>query len=411
MTTLYDDPFALDREAIAALGTEPIPIEPYFSEDYWEAEKATIFRKSWLYTGRVEQIPNNGNFFVKELPWCPTSLLVWRGRDGAVRAFHNMCSHRGNKLVWDDAGSGNSFMCRFHGWTFRPDGSVAHIPEQEMFAALNPDDCGLAEVACDIWKGFIFVNLDPEPAVTLAEYLEPLQSELAGYPFAELTTCYAWRAEVQANWKVGIDAFVEGYHVRFLHRLSAAELFQSSETNPYCDGYGFKLWGPHQRVSFPGTPGRPPKAGEMLAFRFGNPAIVERAQGGGADMPACLNPTGNPSWSFDDYLVFPNLCLLMFNDMYITHEFTPIAADRVIWEARYYIPQAHSAAARFAQEYGACLLRDGILEDGSTLEQSQTMFASGAKSHMILGDQETLLRQFHAVVDDYVTGRRKLGVQ
>src|SRR5262245_1575506 len=99
MTTLYQNPFALDQDAIVALGTEPVPIEPYISKDHWDAEKTTVFRKSWLLAGRVEQIPSSGDYFVKELPWYPTSIMVVRGRDGIVRAFHNMCPHRGNKLV------------------------------------------------------------------------------------------------------------------------------------------------------------------------------------------------------------------------------------------------------------------------------------------------------------------------
>src|SRR5215467_9850127 len=87
------------------LGTKPIPIEPYISREYFEKERERIFSKVWLNIGRVEQIPHPGDYFVKDLAVCHTSILVVRSKDGAVRAFHNMCSHRGNQLVWDTTGT------------------------------------------------------------------------------------------------------------------------------------------------------------------------------------------------------------------------------------------------------------------------------------------------------------------
>ena len=78
--------------------TGPIPIEPYISEDYFKLEQERVFRKVWLNVGRIEQIPNPGDYFVKDLPMCRTSLIVTRDKKGQVRAFHNMCAHRGNKV-------------------------------------------------------------------------------------------------------------------------------------------------------------------------------------------------------------------------------------------------------------------------------------------------------------------------
>jgi len=98
------------------LGTDPIPIEPYTSHEYFEKERALIFRKAWLNVGRVEQIPNPGDYFVRDLAVCKTSILIVRGKDGTIRAFHNMCAHRGNKLAADTSGSCKGlFTCKFHG--------------------------------------------------------------------------------------------------------------------------------------------------------------------------------------------------------------------------------------------------------------------------------------------------------
>src|SRR6187431_1872621 len=84
------------------LGTEPISYEDSISPAHYELERDAIFRKSWLNVGRVEQLPRNGSYFTKELDAARTSIVVVKGTDGEVRAFHNICRHRGNKLVWND---------------------------------------------------------------------------------------------------------------------------------------------------------------------------------------------------------------------------------------------------------------------------------------------------------------------
>ena len=87
------------------LGTGPIPVDPFVSQAQFELERERIFKKVWLHIGRVEQIPDEGDYFVKDLAVCNTSVIDVRGRDGSVKAFHNMCSHRGNKILWDEDGT------------------------------------------------------------------------------------------------------------------------------------------------------------------------------------------------------------------------------------------------------------------------------------------------------------------
>lgn len=95
------------------LGSGPLPIDPYVSREHFEKERERIFRKVWLNVGRVEQIPNPGDYFVKDLAVCTTSIVIARGEDGKVHAFHNMCSHRGNPVVWNTKGTCKTFTCRY----------------------------------------------------------------------------------------------------------------------------------------------------------------------------------------------------------------------------------------------------------------------------------------------------------
>jgi phenylpropionate dioxygenase-like ring-hydroxylating dioxygenase large terminal subunit len=105
------------------LGTRPVSYESSISPEFYELEREAIFKRAWLNVGRVEQLRRKGSFFTKELVVARTSLIVVRGMDDEIRAFHNVCRHRGNKLVWTDdprdetSGTCRQFACKYHGWT------------------------------------------------------------------------------------------------------------------------------------------------------------------------------------------------------------------------------------------------------------------------------------------------------
>ena len=381
------------------LGTEPIPIEPCVSQEYFELERERIYKKTWLNVGRVEQIRNPGDYFVKDLPVCGTSVIVTRGKDGAVNALHNMCSHRGNKMVWDHAGTCQNFTCKFHGWSYGLDGSLKFVPDEESFFALQKDQLGLTPITVDVWEGFVFINLNPEPPETLKEHLGELGAGLEGYPFEKLTTCYAWHTELKANWKVLKDAFHEAYHVAFLHKRSLPDSFTSPD-NPYAHAFAFKLYERNHRMSVFGNPDHQPSPVELLAHRFGS-SIVKRDWNMG-ELPSGVNPTRSQFWAFDANMIFPNFDVFVFDGTYLTQHFWPLAPGRTIWEVRTYFPPVQNAAHRFSQEYSKILLREALLEDASTLEATQSMLASGAKKEFVLQDQELLVRHGHKVIEDMV---------
>ena len=149
------------------------------------------------------------------------------GKDGEVRAFHNICRHRGNKLVWNDypgeetSGTCRQFTCKYHGWRYSSEGELTFVQQESEFFDLDKEDYGLAAVQVETWEGFIFVNLDPENTTSLQDYLGEFGTGLAGYPFDEMTQVYKYRAEVGSNWKLFIDAFAEFYHAPILHAKQA----------------------------------------------------------------------------------------------------------------------------------------------------------------------------------------------
>jgi phenylpropionate dioxygenase-like ring-hydroxylating dioxygenase large terminal subunit len=384
------------------LGTEPVPIDGYVSPDYFERERTQIFRRVWLNIGRVEQIPAPGDYFVKDLPVCNTSVIVVRDRDGEVRAFHNMCMHRGNQLVWDPKGNCNRFTCKFHAWTYGLDGSLRGVPEEDGYSNLDKAARGMRPVAVGIWEGFVFINTDPQPRQTLEEFLgEELRDAVSGYDFDTASaSCFSWETELNANWKTCKDAFHEAFHVAILHHRSIGEVF-APRSNLACV-LDFKLFERgHGRISLPANPEWKPKPVEVLARRFGA-VVLQKNVDSSTELPAGINPTRHPNWAFDGYAVFPNHIMYLSQGSYLSHTFWPLAHDRTRWEIRSYQPRATNLAQRFAQEYGRVTFRDTLLEDGSTLERTQAMLGSGASADMVLHDQELLIRQSHMAVESYL---------
>ena len=118
-----------------------------------------------------------GSYFTKDLDAARTSVVVVRDRDGEVRAFHNMCRHRGNKLVWTDyptqetSGTCRQFTCKYHGWRYGLDGGLTFVQQEDEFFDLDKADYGLAPVQTEVWEGFVFVNLDNSNTTPVREYL------------------------------------------------------------------------------------------------------------------------------------------------------------------------------------------------------------------------------------------------
>ncbi len=205
------------------LGTGPVSYEDSISPEFYEIERKAVFKRAWLNVGRVEQLPRKGSYFTKELKVANTSIIVVRTTSGEVKAYHNICRHRGNKLVWNDmpleetSGVCRQFTCKYHAWRYDLDGNLTFVQQEGEFFDLDKSRYGLMGVHCDVWEGFIFINLADQPEQSLRDFLGPMILGLEGYPFGEMTSRFYYRSEVKANWKLYMDAFQEFYHAPILH--------------------------------------------------------------------------------------------------------------------------------------------------------------------------------------------------
>lgn len=382
---------------------QAVSTESYISDDFFERERERVFARAWLYAGRVEDIPQAGDYFVKKIDICRTSVLVVRGDDGIIRGFHNVCTHRCNELVWDQAGSARAFTCRFHGWTFRCDGQLSGVPDEAQFEAFDKDVNGLKAVATDTWKGFIFVNLAPAPRSSLSEYLGQLTSErISDYDFARPADYWTWRVSLRCNWKVLLDAFSEGYHAPFVHRGTVAGLIKTKD-NPLVHLEACRIYGLHHMYTIPANPSfsRPGLVADA-AFRYAPLMTRYRDSEVMKRLPRGVNPSDSKRWGFDTYYVFPNVLFSMFGDWWHIHHFEPIGTNRTQWTLRVFFPRAENAAQRFAQEYTSSLLQDNMLEDLGTVESSQRGMESRVVSHFNLQANEILIRHNHFAIKQFM---------
>jgi phenylpropionate dioxygenase-like ring-hydroxylating dioxygenase large terminal subunit len=395
------------------LGTEPVSYHDSISPEFYQLEREAIFKRAWLNVGRVELLSRHGSYFTKELPVANTSVIIVRAMDGQIRAFHNICRHRGNKLVWNDfpreetAGAARQFACKYHGWRYDLDGRCSFVQQASEFFDLEKADYGLIPVHCDVWAGFIFINLDKEPAQSLAEFLGPMITALEGYPFDKMTERWYYRATVGSNWKIFMDAFQEFYHAPVLHARQTPASFAVPAQEAGFESPHYRIDGPHRLVSTSGIriweltdDKRKPMEDITRSGLFGP---WDAPDLGVEKMPPGINPAECSPWGSDSYQLFPNFVILIWaGGWYLTYHYWPTSASSHLFEGTLYFIPAKTARERLAHEMTAVTFKEYALQDGNTLEATQMGLESQVVGAFPLNDQEILCRHLHKEVAHWV---------
>lgn len=252
-----------------ALGSRPISGDRYWSKEFMELEWEHLWTRTWLIAGMVDEVPEAGDYITVMIG--RESILCTRGTDGRLRAFYNVCQHRGNRLVHAERGSlaGGEFQCAYHGWRFGDTGTLNWVYCEEDFPQGSP--CGkrnLAEIPCDTWGGFIWINMD-ETCEPLAEFLSPIATQLDCYEMETMKRTHWVTLEGDFNWKCVQDNFNESYHLPFVHPQTLASM------NEHYTGCQFDLYPTgHARMFMPGGGpgphyrGKPERTFQSLAQEF-----------------------------------------------------------------------------------------------------------------------------------------------
>ena len=198
------------------LEAETLPPQCYTSEAFFKREIETIFMKVWNFVGRVDYIPNPGDYYTLDFAGVP--LVIVRDDNRRVGAFVNSCRHRGAKVV-TGRGTAKALKCGYHGWIYRTDGTLAACAGMQNSVGFDKADYPLASVKCETWGGFIFVNFDPN-AESLARFLGNLPGMFASYRFEDMKCTRQSVYEVACNWKIYVENAMEAFHVPHVHRAS-----------------------------------------------------------------------------------------------------------------------------------------------------------------------------------------------
>ncbi len=226
-------------------------------------ELRVLVQRSWTCVGRADEVPGPGDFRTYEIGG--SGVIVVRDAQGVLRAYHNVCRHRGTRILEAESGSGLMLLqCPYHAWTYDLKGGLVGAPHKEEAADFDRSENGLFPVRAEEWRGFLFLNLDPK-AEPLSDYLGGFQARAAPYPLERLRRAHRYVYEIAANWKLVIQNANECYHCPGVHpQLVRLTPYRSGEedlrTGPVFGGWmdfvdGARTLSPDGRTSRPTFPG------------------------------------------------------------------------------------------------------------------------------------------------------------
>jgi phenylpropionate dioxygenase-like ring-hydroxylating dioxygenase large terminal subunit len=342
------------------------PVSDYTCPQQAAQEHSKLFRQRPLCLAASAQLPGPNTFLAHDLLDVP--ILMTRDGTGAVRAFLNVCRHRGARVA-EGCGAANRFICPYHAWTYRADGRLAARPEDAAFDGMDKAAHGLTELPCAELHGLIFVQPTPgsEP-IDINVTLQGLASEVGNYDLAGYTHFKTYDSEWNLNWKLGIDTFLESYHFGTLHKQSIHPILHGNVG-------AFDAFGENLR----------------LLFARRSIAALKDAPEAEWDLPKHLASV---------YILFPNTVLVRQGEhVELWHAF-PRGVDAVQFRVTILIPEppANEAAEAHWDKNLALLLKTVEEEDFPVGEGIQQSFRSGAQEHITFGRNEPALHHFHRTV-------------
>src|SRR6266566_8262210 len=287
-----------------------LPQRYFVSPEIFAQEQSEIFSRNWLLVGHKGQLKKSGDFFVIEVPAPPSqgygatkeSLIVVRDQKSEIRAFYNVCRHRGTRLKEGACGHGSTIQCPYHAWTYALDGRLIGAPHMDEVPGFDKADYSLRPVNLALWEGFIFINLD-ENAMPLQEWFAPLNGKFSHWNMPILRLAKRIEYDVRANWKLMFENYSECYHCPGVHPMLAKVSPYDSAENDLSEGPflgGFMKINPGKSLSMSGN--------------------------------ACALPVGkieNLQQVFY-YSIFPNMLLSMHPEYVMVHQLWPQSPERTL---------------------------------------------------------------------------------
>jgi Rieske 2Fe-2S family protein len=346
-----------------------------------------IFSSMWLAVGRVDHLPAAGDFVRRDV--AGASVLVVRDRKGAVRAFHNVCRHRGTELCDQVAGRfSGSIQCPYHAWTYDLDGTLIGAPLMEPTAprtnrsagapggvdGFSRQDYPLHSVACEVWDGHIFINLSPA-AAPLAAQLGDLPHRFAAWGMADLRSVRRIDYDVRANWKLIVQNYNECLHCPVIHPL---------------------LNRMHNYLGADNVPSTETYCGGAMGFNQGVETLSTDGKRRRALLPGL---TGNQQHIVNYFAIYPNLLLTLHPDYMSTVTIWPQAIDRTTLVAEWHFHVEEIARPAFVCDDAIEFWDRTNREDWAISERAQRGISSRGYTPGPYSSRETQLWEFDRFVE------------
>lgn len=350
-----------------------LPGWTYHSPALFALERERLFLTHWQIAGHVSDIPAPGDWLAFDL--MGERAVVMRGADGVVRAFHNLCRHRGARVVAGAQGQcKGAIVCPFHGWVYNLDGSLRGASQPGSFGALEREAFGLKPIEMEVFQGFIFLRFAPGPQLPVAELLEPYRNDFLAYRMAELLPVGLanWSSTLAVNWKSVRDVDNEGYHVAMAHP-GLQELYGRTYRDIHLAG-GLTVsigW-------FGDVPGRGWSVRNYVRLSPPRPDLAPHLQ---------------RAWTY--YGLFPNAVIAATPEGVQFYQELPLSPTETRLTGRLYRWPEESRATRVARYLGYRIDRETGVEDRQLSIWSNESMKSSAFEGFHLSDLEYGLRLHH----------------
>jgi len=293
--------YSNSRPELAITQATTLPQSYYTDPAWFQCEMEAIHFDMWLCAGRTSQIPNSGDYFLRN--FANASVIITRDEQSKIRAFHNVCRHRGTLLCKEEQGKfAGRIQCSYHAWTYKLDGTLANAPHMEKVQGFCEADYPLNAVATAIWDGHIFINLSAHP-IPFAEHLAGLDEKFKPWRMDQLQMVERRVYQLKANWKLIIQNYSECLHCPIVHPLLQKQSHYMSGDN---------------------EPPQPTYLGGRMDLREGIQSLT---------MDGTSNRCSLPGLSADDqrhvyyYCLLPNFFLNLHPDYMLTFTMWPKAVD------------------------------------------------------------------------------------
>lgn len=323
------------RAELPAEDARAMPALYYTSPAFLNAEIDEVFRRDWMCIGHVGELAKPGEFFTTDL--LGEQLLATHGNDGVIRVLSNVCRHRGNRVA-EGRGNATKFICSYHTWTYDTAGALKAAPLMKRQRSFDQSKCGLPEFASEVWKGWLFVNLDGT-AAPLAPKIEGLGEVIANYHQEDRHLVFMEEDVWNCNWKALFENFMEGYHLSATHLTTLHPVTPTKLCRKMVSGEG---WTGYHACYDPDYPPREPFHPDLNEFERNNSPM---------------------------YGVYPNLMVGMGTDFTLFMIIRPDGPERV--RIRWGVTGQEDASDAEATRNYVSLCRSFNTEDKEKLETLQ----------------------------------------